>query len=308
MQKNTIYTLSGCTFTCLLFDFGNTLWYGDASIWDEVEHAANQQAARILRRFIGSTVYADHADSSLGALFRETVMTCIRRETTKNPAIEPELSVVMRQAFAELGLPAGNNALYEALFEALRMRIYQSRRLFPDVLATLHELQKRAFQLGVVTNRYWGGEPFQEDVQLMGLLDYFEPEKIIVSADTRLRKPNPEIFARALTACNVESNKTIMVGDSLSADVAGAQQLHIFAVWKPVHYNDVRQYLATSEGISIAEYNERQMTILRERGMVEAPVLPDPPAWKKSGLDHFIDGSIRPQLIINDLKELLDWL
>ncbi|GER92106.1 hypothetical protein KDW_62680 [Dictyobacter vulcani] len=187
------------------------------------------------------------------------------------------------------------------------MRIFQSRQLFPDALSTLQELQRRSFQLGMVTNRYWGGAPFQEDLQLLGMVDYFEPAKTIVSADEHIRKPNPHIFTRALAACQVDKSMAIMIGDSLIADVAGAQQLSMFAVWKPARYEEVSQYLTTSEGMTVTEYNHRQLALLKDHGTIEAPPIPAK-NQKSTHLQHFATGLIRPQLIINNVSELLDWL
>ncbi len=120
-----------------------------------------------------------------------------------------------------------------ALFEGLRVRIPGSRPLFDDVLSTLKELQQRGFQLGVVTNRHWGGAIFQEDLQTLGLLDYFDPRHMAISIDLGIRKPNPAIFLHVLHALDVPPEEAAMVGDSLRSDILGAQLLGLFTIWKP---------------------------------------------------------------------------
>jgi Haloacid dehalogenase-like hydrolase len=97
----------------------------------------------------------------------------------------------------------------------------------------LKELQRRGFQLGVVTNRHWGGSSFQEDLRVLGLLDYFDPRYMAISCDLGIRKPNPAIFMHVLNAFNATPQEAVMVGDSLRSDVLGAQLLGIFTVWKP---------------------------------------------------------------------------
>ncbi len=305
MANNRLFTLTGYEFNCILFDFGNTLWHRDERML-ELELAVILQTGRLLRRYDTLTKLSDD-DLTLGELIRDAMYRQFHLVMEKDPGSEPPGPQMVRQALHELGLPEEDEETCTAIFEALRVRIPLSRHLFPDSLSTLQELQRRALQLGVVTNRYWGGTPFQEDMQQMGLLDYFEPDKVIISADEHIRKPNPRIFELALAAWGADKSSAMMIGDSLIADVAGAQQVPIFAVWKPMEYAEVSQYLAEIEGISVAEYNRQQLALLKERGTIEPPEIP-PFRWDETDLHRFAQGKIRPQLIINEVKELLDWL
>src|SRR5947199_1949139 len=87
-----------------------------------------------------------------------------------------------------------NEQVCKAIFEALRVRVPESRPLFPDTLSTLAALQQRGFLLGIVTNRQHGGKPFFNDLRTIGLLDYFREHHIAVSADLGVRKPPPALF------------------------------------------------------------------------------------------------------------------
>ncbi|GCE28281.1 hypothetical protein KDA_37650 [Dictyobacter alpinus] len=307
ISENKLSTLTGRTFSCLLFDLGNTLWQRDIPRLTELEQATIQQAAQIARRFSASTPLAQYDDVNLGTELREEMLQQFHLAIAQRPGFEPTGAAMVEQAFLALSFSQGDNKVFEDIFEALRVPIFQSRELFPDVIATLKELQRRSFQLGVVTNRYWGGEPFQKDLQIMGMTNYFEPHQTIVSADEHIRKPNPQIFALALTACQADPRETIMIGDSLIADVAGAQQLAIFSVWKPSRYQEVSQYLADTEGMTVNEYNHRQLALLKEHATIEPPTIPTE-HWKDPYLQHFASGLIRPQLIINNVSELLAWL
>lgn len=214
---------------------------------------------------------------------------------------------MVQQAFAALGAPNLDLSFCQTIFDTMQISIAQSRTLFDDALSTLSELQQRRFQFGVVTNRYWGGSSFQADMHTMGLLEYFDLNKVMTSADLRIRKPNPAIFQLALQACEVTAEASIMIGDSLVADVAGAQQLGIFSVWKPYNYAEIASYLTESEGISVAEYNRSQLLSLREQDIVA----PSTTHLRRDGityLEHFSKKHIRPQLIINHLSELLEWI
>jgi HAD superfamily hydrolase (TIGR01549 family) len=137
------------------------------------------------------------------------------------------------EALQQLGIAEANRTLGEAIYEALRIRIPDSRELFDDTPYTLAELKRRGYILGVVTNRHYGGLPFYEDLQTMGLLDYFEYEHMAISADLGIRKPNPDIFTHALNRLQVQPEEAAMVGDSLKADILGARLLNMLAIWKP---------------------------------------------------------------------------
>lgn len=54
---------------------------------------------------------------------------------------------------------------------------------------------------------------------------------IIVSGDVNKRKPNPEIFKLALNSLRLSASEVIFVGDSLDADIRGAQSVGITTVF-----------------------------------------------------------------------------
>ena len=58
---------------------------------------------------------------------------------------------------------------------------------------------------------------------------YFEI--IIVSGEVGIGKPDPRIFDLALEQLNVEPEKAVMVGDSLSRDIHGAQKAGGKEIW-----------------------------------------------------------------------------
>ncbi|MBL8057596.1 MAG: HAD family hydrolase, partial [Anaerolineales bacterium] len=73
----------------------------------------------------------------------------------------------------------------------------------------------------------------QRLIDQAGLRPYFDP--IVISAAVGLRKPNPQIFARVLAAWGRPAAECVMVGDTLGADILGAQLAGLRHVWLTAH-------------------------------------------------------------------------
>ena len=90
--------------------------------------------------------------------------------------------------------------------------------MYPETVQTLRSLSERGFRLGVISNF---------DSRLFGLLDgfgiscFFDP--IVISTRAGVAKPAVKIFAHALATHNLRPEEALHVGDSLHADIAGAQ-------------------------------------------------------------------------------------
>jgi HAD superfamily hydrolase (TIGR01549 family) len=149
------------------------------------------------------------------------------------PAREPDFVAVTRAELRRLGVRAPSAELAVQVWESLRIRSVQSRQLFDDALPTLAALRARGLLLGIVTNRAWGGDIFEDDLVRMGVRAYIAREATAVSADLGPRKPDPAIFEHALRALEVGPEAAAMVGDALVADVGGASALGMVSIWKP---------------------------------------------------------------------------
>jgi HAD superfamily hydrolase (TIGR01549 family) len=230
----TAPNIAGRTIRCLLFDVGETLWTRiNKETLRNLEHISEQRAISILYQHTPDATNPLANTIQQGKQLRQAVNEHTDRATKQKPGYEPDFALATQQALHALGFTRADKALGAEIFEALRVRITVSRLVFEDVFPTMAELGRRGFQLGIVTNRQYGGQPFAEDLRELGFLDYFAPRAIAVSADLGIRKPTPEIFLHALNSLGVPPEEAAMVGDSLRADVAGAKQLGILAIWKP---------------------------------------------------------------------------
>lgn len=101
-----------------------------------------------------------------------------------------------------------------------------------DTRWTLAELRRRGLKLGVITNGQ--GVRQRRKLTALGLGDSFDV--VLVSEEEGVRKPDAEIFRRALAHCGVEAAEALFVGDHPVADVQGAHDAGLTAVWRFVPY------------------------------------------------------------------------
>jgi 2-haloalkanoic acid dehalogenase type II len=70
-----------------------------------------------------------------------------------------------------------------------------------------------------------------EDVLKAIEFHHLEVQDVITSEDVRAYKPRSEMFLEALSRYRLDKSEVLHVGDSLSSDIQGAQNVGIKAVW-----------------------------------------------------------------------------
>ena len=133
--------------------------------------------------------------------------------------------VIVRRALESLGVP------YSPAVEAMADRFTTLRdaaiRPFPGAIDTLGRLKGEGIRLGLLSN---GDGPTQRGkVERFALEDFFD--HIQIEGEFGVGKPDERAFRNALAALGAEPAETWMVGDNLEADIRGAQQVGIHAVW-----------------------------------------------------------------------------
>lgn len=99
---------------------------------------------------------------------------------------------------------------------------------FPNLLMTLEQLNALNLRLGIITN---GRGQFQLDnIKALGIEQYFDT--ILISEWEGLKKPDPEIFKKALKQLNVFPSQSIFVGDHPENDVTASQNVGMKGIWK----------------------------------------------------------------------------
>jgi len=135
---------------------------------------------------------------------------------------------VWSEALAAVGI--SDHALAAELAETYRTT-RRARQLLDAEAEPILGALARDHRLALVTN----GAPDVQREKLAGtaLAPYFAA--IVISCEVGVAKPDRRIFELALERVGADAHETVMVGDSLARDVAGAHAAGIRAVWIDRH-------------------------------------------------------------------------
>ena len=126
---------------------------------------------------------------------------------------------------AEFSLPRGTSA---RLLEDFEAHFPESCMPVPNLSVTLNALRKAGFKLGLITN----GRVLIQGRKIDGLGIRHLLDVVVISESAGVRKPDPRIFADALTRLGVVPSAAAYVGDNPDVDVLGAKRSGLFAIWK----------------------------------------------------------------------------
>ena len=211
----------------VLFDLGNTLWH----IPDPppVEEIRGETMRRIFALLDSWDIEPEGGLRFLGRDIRLSTGAA-DRTAYEGDCVSPHFPSVVQEVVATKGLELSPERA-EELWRTWNLGgPFFRRRLFDDAIDTLKTLRDAGYRIGCVTNRAFGGPAFVEEVEEQGLADLLEV--MSVSCELGYMKPHPQIFQHALQGLGVTPQETVMVGDSLRADVQGAQKLGMTAVWR----------------------------------------------------------------------------
>lgn len=208
-------------FEMIFFDLGNTLIYFDGS-WQETRLASAQAMANQLSMLgykgIDWEEFAQKFIRRLQYYYLEREMNCI----------EESADTILKEFFAEyshLTLPADHTFL---ALQAMYTVSQAHWRPEEDCLPTLLTLHQRGYRLGIISNAAYSLD-VETLIDKAQIRSFFET--IIISANVGIRKPHPRIFQVALEAAKVRPDQALMVGDTLSADILGAQNSDLAGIW-----------------------------------------------------------------------------
>lgn len=135
---------------------------------------------------------------------------------------------VLQELLAEKGHPDTRAASIRRALDAFYAHTQPNWILEEDTLLTLRTLEAGGYRLGLVSNA-------GDNQDVCQLLDRFKIgpffDFVLTSAACSYRKPHPRIFELALGHWDIPPQEIAMVGDSLEADIRGAQAFGMFGIW-----------------------------------------------------------------------------
>jgi putative hydrolase of the HAD superfamily len=191
----------------IFFDLDHTLWDFDANARVTLEHLHQQLklADRGVHDFdLFHQAYLQH-NEKLWARYR-------------NGLIKQEELRLKRMWLTLLDFRIADEDLAKEMGDLFLSMLPTRTLLFPDTIEVLEYLRDKGYVLHLITN---GFEKTQHSkLNSSGLRAFFT--EIITSEGSNSLKPQREIFEYALEKAGATVEESLMIGDNLEVDIAGA--------------------------------------------------------------------------------------
>jgi putative hydrolase of the HAD superfamily len=210
----------------LFFDLDHTLWDFDANA------RATLEQLHIDLRLVDKGVHDFE-------LFHKNYLQHNEKQWARyrNGYIKQEELRLKRMWLTLLDFRIADEALARQLSELFLQLLPSRTILFPDTMEVLQYLTGKGYQLHLITNGF--EETQHNKLKHSGLEGFFR--QVVTSESSNSLKPQKEIFEYALRKTGATVSESIMIGDSLEVDIAGAMGVGMDQVH--VNYNGVEQDL-----------------------------------------------------------------
>lgn len=200
----------------VLFDFGGTLFdYADLA-------GAQLESLEAFGRELGLS----STGAELARAHRSATASAFRDYLPRPYYLHRDFFAdAIRGTTRNVGLEIDDTQL-ERWFAIQHERRARDFRLRPGVLETLRELRARGLHLGIVSNI--DEDDLHHLIDLGGLRSHFD--SLLSSEAAGSCKPDQGIFKVALDRAGCLPDEALFVGDSIAADVAGANQAGLRSV------------------------------------------------------------------------------
>ena len=221
-----------------VFDLGGTLIHLTVT-WEQIREA---RATAIYEALKEQGVALD-----LNNLKREYVK--LHEEESEYAARtleEIEIRASFNNLFDRLGVEASQRPEIEGLVRRFFAVEVDSWVVFPGVTEMLQQVRDLGLKMGLLSNARndWA---VRKIIERLGLTRFFDA--ILTSAAVGIRKPRPEPFKQMLQLLGNKASDTVMIGNSMEADVAGAKPLGIKTI--RVIFGDSNDEIPMNLGLKI---------------------------------------------------------
>ena len=208
---------SGKKYRHLFFDLDHTLWDFESNARSTL--AELHHSLRLAERGVDDF-----------ELFHRNYLAHNERlwEKYRSGKIRQEELRTKRMALSLLDFKVSDEELTKNMSEKFLELLPTRNILFPGTIETLSYLRECGYELHLITN---GFEVTQHSkLKYSGLQGFFK--EVVTSEGSNSLKPHREIFDFALNKTGAHPNESIMIGDSIEVDIAGAlnaglHQVHV---------------------------------------------------------------------------------
>lgn len=167
----------------------------------------------------------------------EELKTSFRRFIREEEKEREEIRIerVFRRLFAEKGI-IPNEYTVSHVCRTFRSLTTEYIRLYPGTLELLAALKDQGRRLFLLTNaqRVFTAQ----ELQILGVEPYFE--KIFISSDYGVKKPNVRFYQALLEGCRLKPQECLMIGNDEICDAGGGQNAGLDTIY--LHTNLSPEY------------------------------------------------------------------
>lgn len=202
----------------LMFDITKAkavLWDLDDTLYSRVD-AARQTFPGMFRELL----YTDKSDSFIAEAV-DYMMTKVYRNTMVH---EDAFNALLKK------YPPDKPYVHSDCVDYYYENISKFAKPFDEQIAVIKKLREMGIKTAIVTNVADDRVEFQRrKITALGIEDLFDV--IVFSGELKIHKPDRRIFEHAAKLLGVSANECVYVGDNPDADVEGALNADMEAVW-----------------------------------------------------------------------------
>ncbi|BDZ31057.1 HAD family hydrolase [Lactiplantibacillus sp. WILCCON 0030] len=191
--------------------------------------------------------------------FRDFTDRTFHQVTAKELSLEAWQTARLRYALTDL-VTETISTDWAIQFEMAYQQALSEIKLFPGLAAVLEKLS-HCFQIGIITN---GPANIQRaKLHQLQIERYVHPDKIFISDELSLAKPDPSIFTTWAHQAGLRANQAAYVGDNAAFDMTSAKHAGWQTFWFNHRKNQQAQPAVIPDQIieTPAELNELLMAL-----------------------------------------------
>ena len=204
----------------VIFDLGGTLMY-ERSSWHDITAQGDEALTKYLINQgmeLNLSTFPVEFRRRLGEYFSQR----------EKDLLETSYTFVLIELLKDKGYTNLPDDVIRKALDSLFSITQTNWVLEEDALPTLKKLEKDGYRMGLISNA-GDDQDVHQLVRRFGIASYFD--FILTSAACSYRKPHPRIFELAIAKWYFLPSETVMVGDNLDADIRGAKNAGLYAVW-----------------------------------------------------------------------------